>query len=60
MIDKVASSKRIHVFSMDAKLRGKMRGLVGRTVRVTGSPFGEHTVYHHAPIVMNIVTIERR
>jgi hypothetical protein len=58
--DQVESTKRIHVYSMDAKLRGKMRGLVGRSVRVQGSPFGEHTVYHHAPIVMNIVTIERR
>ena len=59
-IDKVESTRRIHVYSMDTKLRGRMRGLVGRSVRVKGSPFGEHTVYHHAPIVMNIVTIERR
>ena len=58
--DKVESSKRIHVYSMDAKLRRKMRGVVGRTVRVKGHAFGEHTVYHHAPIVMTIATIERR
>lgn len=58
-IDKVESAKRIHVYSMDAKLRRKLRSLVGKTVRVKGSPFGEHTVYHHAPIVMHISEIER-
>jgi hypothetical protein len=56
--DKVERADRIHVFSMDAELRGKIRAAVGRTVRVKGSPFGAHTAHHHAPIVMPISAIE--
>ncbi|MEW6451685.1 MAG: DUF4431 domain-containing protein [Pseudomonadota bacterium] len=58
--DKVEKTDRIHVFSMDAAMLKRMRGLVGKNVRVTGSPFGEHTAHHHAPIVMSISTIDRR
>lgn len=57
--DKVESSKRIHVFSMDDEILRKLRANVGRTVRVTGSAFGESSPYHHAPIVMNVSKIER-
>jgi hypothetical protein len=56
--DKVDKTDTIHVFSLDKAMLKKMRGLVGKAVRVTGSPFGEHTVHHHAPIVMSIGTIE--
>jgi hypothetical protein len=56
--DKVERTDRIHIYSMDARMRRKIRGLVGRTVRVKGDPFGEHTVYHHAPIVMSVSEIE--
>jgi hypothetical protein len=52
--DKVDSSTRIHVFSTDNGLRKKLRSLVGKTVRVTGEPFGEENVHHHAPIVMEL------
>ena len=55
--DKVDSSPRIHVFSMDERIRRKLRSLVGRNVVVRGNPFGEHTAHHHAPIVMQIVSV---
>ena len=57
--DKVEKTERIHVFSMDDAMRKRMRGLVGKNVRVTGNAFGEHTAHHHAPIVMSISTIDR-
>jgi hypothetical protein len=56
--DKVESSPRIHVFSMDDGLRKRLRSLVGKQVRVHGSPFGEMTAHHHAPIVMSISAVE--
>ena len=56
--DEVESTKRIHVFSTDEGMRKRMRGLVGKAVRVRGVPFGEHTIHHHAPIVMNVSAIE--
>jgi hypothetical protein len=58
--DKVEKTQRIHVFSMDDAMRKRMRALVGKNVRVTGEPFGEHTAHHHAPIVLKINTIDRR
>jgi len=56
--DKVDKSERIHVYSTDDRLRKRLRGLVGKLVRVQGSPFGETTAHHHAPIVMQISAIE--
>jgi hypothetical protein len=56
--DKVESSTRVHVFSMDDALRRRLRAFVGRTVRVHGSAFGEMTAHHHAPIVMQVTAIE--
>ena len=56
--DEVEPTRRIHVFSMDEGLRKRMRGLVGKAVRVRGAPFGQHTAHHHAPIVMNVSDIE--
>jgi hypothetical protein len=56
--DKVESSPRVHVFSMNGALRKRLRAFVGRMVRVHGSPFGEMTAHHHAPIVMQISAIE--
>lgn len=57
--DKVEGTKRVHVYSMDGEIRRKLRANVGKTVRVTGAPFGEHTAHHHAPIVLNVMKIER-
>jgi hypothetical protein len=56
--NKVESSNRVHVFSMDDTLRKRLRAFVGRMVRVHGSAFGEITIHHHAPIVMQISAIE--
>ena len=58
--DKVKRTTRIHVYPHDAKLDATMRGLVGKAVRVKGSPFGQHTAHHHAPIVMEIAEIAPR
>jgi len=56
--DKVDKSERIHVFATDEAIRKRLRSLVGKAVRVRGEPFGEHTVHHHAPIVMRVDAIE--
>lgn len=56
--DKIDRTSRIHVFAMDDALRKRLRSLVGRAVRVTGEPFGEHTAHHHAPIVLRVTRIE--
>lgn len=57
--DKVESTKRIHVFSMDGEILRKLRSNVGKTIRVSGSAFGEQTIHHHAPIVMDVTKVER-
>lgn len=59
-IDKIESSERIHVFSLDDKILRKLRANLDKKVRVSGNAFGEHTMYHHAPIVMDVSEIERR
>ena len=56
--DKVERTNRIHVFSMDDAMRKKLRAAVGKMVRVSGSPFGEENLHHHAPIVMGVSAIE--
>ena len=57
--DKIESTNRVHVFATDDALRNRLRSLVGKPVRVTGAPFGEHTAHHHAPIVMRISRVEQ-
>ena len=57
-IDKVEATRRVHVYGPDDALRRKLRSAVGKRVRVTGSPFGEHTAHHHAPIVMGLSALE--
>jgi hypothetical protein len=56
--DKVERTNRIHVFAMDDVLRRRLRASVGKTLRVHGEPFGEHTAHHHAPIVMRVRRVE--
>jgi hypothetical protein len=56
--DKVERTNRIHVYAMDDALRRKLRASVGKTVRVSGTAFGEENAHHHAPIVMNVSGIE--
>ena len=58
--DKVEKTERIHVFSTDAAMLKRLKSFDGKSVRVTGSAFGEHTAHHHAPIVMSLETIEPR
>lgn len=57
--DKADNTKRIHVFSMDGEILRKLRANVGKTIRVSGSAFGEQTIHHHAPIVMNVMKVEK-
>jgi hypothetical protein len=58
--DQVNSTRRIHVYPHDEKLGAAMRRLVGKTVRIKGNPFGQHTAHHHAPIVMEVADIAPR
>jgi uncharacterized protein YchJ len=44
--DKIESTNRIHVFSLDDAMRKRLRSLVGKPVRVTVDAFGEHTAHH--------------
>ena len=52
--DKIASTLKIHVFSMDKAVDRRLRASIGRQVRVIGWAFGEHTAHHRAPIVMRV------
>jgi hypothetical protein len=56
--DEVEPTKRIHVFGADDGVNKRMRGFIGKTVRIHGEPFGQHTSHHHAPIVMKVTRIE--
>ncbi|MGD9868818.1 MAG: DUF4431 domain-containing protein [Hyphomicrobiales bacterium] len=56
--DRVGATRSIHLFSSDGKVHAAIGGLVGRHVRVRGSPFPAHTAHHHAPIVMDVSEID--
>ena len=57
-IDKIDSTLKIHVFSMDKAMQGRLRASIGRQIRVLGSPFGEHTAHHRAPIAMHVTALK--
>ncbi|ALK10358.1 DUF4431 domain-containing protein [Blastochloris viridis] len=56
--DQVPEAKRLHLYASDEAVA--LARFVGKTVRVSGRPFGAHTAHHHAPIVMDVVRIEAR
>jgi hypothetical protein len=58
--DNVEASKRIHVYTTDRAVEQQLKRALGKTVQVTGSPFGEETVHHHAPIVMHVDAVTVR
>jgi hypothetical protein len=58
LYDKVEKTDRIHVFAFEVPLFQRLKRFVGKNVVVHGSPFGEHTAHHHAPIVMRISKID--
>ena len=58
--DDVESTKRIHIYATDAAVERQLKKALGKTVQVTGSPFGEENAHHHAPIVMGVDTITIR
>ena len=53
-------TRKVHLFSPDAKMARNIQRLVGRNVIVYGAPFGQHTAHHHAPIVMTVTDIGTR
>ena len=55
--DSVKSTRTVHIFSSNEKVHATIAGLVGKAVRVRGTPFPAHTGHHHAPIVMDITEI---
>jgi hypothetical protein len=59
--DKVDPTRLVHVYSLQQPMLERLRGHVGKAVRVEGRPFGQVSYHHHhAPIVMDVVRIERR
>ena len=58
--DRVAATRTIHVYSSTDPIQKTIRRLVGKTVRVRGKPFAQHTAHHHAPIVMDVSEIAMR
>ena len=56
--DKIDSTLKIHVFSMDKAIDHSLRANIGRQIRVLGWPFGEHTAHHRAPIVMRVTAVK--
>ena len=57
-IDKIDSTLKIHVFSMDKAIDHSLRANAGRRIRVLGWAFGEHTAHHRAPIVMRVTAVK--
>ncbi len=58
--DKIDSTLKIHVFSMDKAIDHRLRANIGRRIHVLGWAFGEHTAHHRAPIVMRVTAVEAR
>jgi hypothetical protein len=56
--DKIESTLKIHVFSMDKAVDRRLRASIGRQIWVLGWPFGEHTRHHRAPIVMRVTEVK--
>jgi hypothetical protein len=59
--DKVDPTRLVHVYSLQQSMLKRLRGHVGKAVRVEGRPFGQVSYHHHhAPIVMDVARIEPR
>jgi hypothetical protein len=56
--DNVEDADAIQIYSSDEQVDGSIADYVGETVLVRGQAFGAMTVHHHAPIVMDISSIE--
>lgn len=53
--ERVDATRTVHVYSATPAIQKTLRGLVGKTVRLRGKPFAQHTAHHHAPIVMEVL-----
>ena len=56
-VDRVHSTRSIHIFATDHTIGARISRYVGKPVTVRGRPFPAHTSHHHAPIVMEIAEI---
>lgn len=57
---RVKDVRTIHIFGADDAVHTQIEKLSGESVVVHGRPFGAHTSHHHAPIVMEVVAIDRQ
>jgi hypothetical protein len=57
--DNVGPTRRIQIYSSNAAMTKTIAGLVGKRVMVEGRAFGAITVHHHAPIVVDVSSIDR-
>ena len=57
-VDQNETIGEIQIFSSNDQIAPKIKDFVGKDVFVQGAPFGAHTAYHHAPIVMDITGIQ--
>ena len=56
--DSVPATAEIHVYSLDDKIHGTLRGLIGKDVHLEGTFMGAMTRYHKAPIVMQVTAAD--
>ncbi len=57
-VDESEQVGEIQIFSSNDQIAQSIKNFVGKDVFVQGTPFGSHTAHHHAPIVMDITSIE--
>ena len=56
-VDESEQIGEIQIYSSNDDLAGRIKDSVGHDVFVQGKPFGAHTAHHHAPIVMEVLSI---
>ncbi|MEO8419681.1 MAG: hypothetical protein ABI457_00680 [Hyphomicrobium sp.] len=56
--DNVSATAEIHVYSLDDKIHGTLRGLIGKDVHLEGTFMGAMTQHHKAPIVMQVTAAD--
>lgn len=56
--DNVKPTRRLHVFATDAKVQRQLSRLVGKRVMLEGRAFGAITAHHHAPIVVDVTSVD--
>jgi hypothetical protein len=54
----VKNARTVHVYAGKPALQAQLTRRVGAMILVRGKPFAQHTSHHHAPIVMEVSTVE--